>query len=222
MPSLFCFADSWGTPAELPKDTLTFGHNVSNHLNLQFKNYSQAGYSMGIILHTLVNKINEISVNDVVLVVCPPDVRWYDQKSNGEFVTLALNDPEYKHFLANKQISWFYYHHALFIYSIQKMLDDVGCKYLMALNYGDFDAIKQYSFKIDYNKFVSDTDLASMLLGISADNGNAWQNTLKEDGPSEHIFNGEYFEGCRWHPNSKGHKKIASYFIEKFETLHFA
>lgn len=220
MTTVFCFAGSWGTSAELPADTPTFGDHFARHFNLPFKNCAKQQHGTGLVLHTLTTKLNEMSSDDIVLVLCPPDIRWYDQTSSGEFVPLTVDDRNYRYFLGNKQISWFHYHHALFIYSIQKILNDVGCRYLMALDYGNIDPIKSYPFKIDYNKFVSDQDLTSILVGIAPGHGSSWLNTLSEESPSEHIFKGEYFEGCRWHPNAKGHKKIADLFIDKYKDLY--
>jgi hypothetical protein len=173
-----------------------------------------------MILHTMVQNLHLLNSQDVVLVIVPPDTRWYDQDSSGKFVSIGVHDSEYKNFAVNKNLSWFEYHHCLFAYTMQKMLEDKKVKYSMALNYGNFQDLTKYAFDIDTTRFATTMDLTSALLDLPY--GYVWSNKdfPNEDGPSEHFFKGKYFDGCRWHPNELGHKFIAELFAHNLKANH--
>jgi len=217
---VFCFGDSWGAGEELdrPRER-PFADHFADALGMSCVNFSRPQSSTGMILRTVVDNVSAIDPDDVVLIVCGPDVRWYDQDSEGRFVPLTLDSANARSFFAHKTLEWFEYHQALFIYSMQKLLSDRSCRYIMALNYGDMRQIMKYSFAIDTDKFVSTQDLTSILLGKPENQGVAWMMQLAEDGPSENIFSGPYFEGCRWHPNEHGHRRIAELFLQRYPRL---
>jgi hypothetical protein len=223
---VICFGDSWGAGAELQHNEKPFIHWVAKNFNVAYKNYSQPGYSLGMILHTLVLNIDTIQPDDLVIVVIPPDIRWYDQnKEKGFYSVENWQRDDYFKFLNNKTLEWFIYHHALFVYSIQKILNDMGCHYIMAHNYGQIDEIKKYKLKINFDKFLSNTNLTNL---ISAET-NTWRSypdhlpqthQLNQDGPpAGKEFSGIYFEGCQCHPNELGHKYIAQLLLNKYEQL---
>lgn len=222
MSRVVCFGDSWGYGSEL--DFLTsqpFAYHVAQRMgHSNVLNFSVPGSSAGMILHTLTQQIQSLDSNDVVLVIVPPDTRWYDQDLQGNFISIGVHDCEYKNFVGNKNFSWFEYHHGLFAYTMQKLLQDKQIKYSMALNYGKFDYLANSAFGIDTEKFAAKMDLTSALLELPY--GYAWSNKdfPNEDGPSEHFFKGKYFDGCRWHPNGIGHQFIAKLFAHNLKTNH--
>lgn len=219
---IFCFGDSWGAGAELKYGEKPFVYWLAKSLQLEYTNFSKQGYSLGMILHTLVSKHSRIKSDDLVFVIIPPDARWYDEnKEKGFYTLMNWQRDDYFKFLNNKTLEWFKYHHALFIYTIQKILNDIGCYYIMAHNYGQINETQKYNLNIDYTKFLSNTDLSNLL----SDTTQVWlsypytlppENRFDQDGPPDNLFTGKYFEGCKCHPNELGHKRIAEMFLEKY------
>jgi hypothetical protein len=216
--TIYCFGDSWAYGSELNQPQVVehpFVHWFAQHIKSNYINYGQEGASLGIILHTLVSNITKISQNDIVLVIVPPDVRWYDEnKEKGFYTLMQWQADDYMKFLNNKTVEWFKYHHLLFIYSIQQILNGIGCQYIMAHNYGQLPDITKYQFDINFDKFLSKIDLTN-LLSEKKDNWQSYQ--LSADGPMHaHLWHGKYFEGNVDHPNELGHKRIAELMIEYY------
>jgi hypothetical protein len=225
MNKIYCFGDSWGAGAELNAGEHPFVHWTASTLNLPYENLSREGDSLGMILHTIVSSITKIDSDDIVLVIIPPDTRWYDEnKEQGFYTLMNWQRDDYFKFLNSKTLEWFKYHHAVFIYTIQKILDDIGCYYILAHNYGQIAETKKYNLSIDYNKFLSNTDLTSLLSGRTS----PWksyadhvpvEHRYDQDGPDGQNFTGIYFEGCYQHPNELGHQRIAELLIEKYHSM---
>ena len=224
MGKIICFGDSWAAGAELDLETQQpFINWLADELAMPCVNYGQQGSSLGIILHTLVSKIPEINNNDTVIVIVPPDARWYDENQEQGFYSLMnWQRDDYFKFLNNKTLEWFKYHHAVFIYTIQKILDDAGCKYIMAHNYGQINEYSEYNLNIKFDKFLSQSSLLELL----SPGNTEWKSypthlpawlRFNEDGPTAKQFSGKYFEGCECHPNEPGHKYIAQLFLEKLQ-----
>lgn len=226
MSKVLCFGDSWAFGAELVQPQHKehpFVHWVAKELNLPYKNYGEEGASLGIILHRIVSNVKNINPQDIVLVIIPPDTRWYDENEQKGFYSL-MNWQKEDYFMSinKKTLAWFKYHHALFVYTIQKILNDTGCYYIMAHNYGQINETAQFNLNIDYDKFLSNTDLTNLLSEVS----HVWRsysehlpprNRWDEDGPLyNHEFSGKYFKGTVNHPNELGHKRIAELFLEKY------
>jgi hypothetical protein len=223
---IFCFGDSWAAGAELTDNENPFVHWMAQSLKVEYVNYGVARSSLGIILHTLISKIGQITKDDIVIVVVPPDTRWYDENKRRGFYSLSnWSKIDYFKFLNDKTLEWFTYHHALFIYSIQKLLDDIGCRYILAHNYGQIDDYKKYNLFIDYSKFLSPRSLTDAL----TENCMNWksypdhllpEHRYDQSGPPPTEFFGIYFEGCISHPNELGHKKIAEMMLTKLQELN--
>jgi hypothetical protein len=225
-PKVFCFGDSWAYGAELNRPQVLehpFIHWFASELGMGYKNYGEEGASLGIILHRLVTQIKNITKRDIVLIIIPPDIRWYDENRREGFHSLMnWRQEDYFKSLNNKTLAWFKYHHALFIYSIQKILDDTGCYYIMAHNYGQIEETKNFNLKIDYDRFLSTADLTNLLSEVphnwrSYADHMPFDQQMDEDGPLyNHEFSGKYFKGTVNHPNELGHKRIAELFLEKY------
>lgn len=215
MKKLLVFGDSWAAGAELKKDESPFAHWVADSLNIPYINRGIQGYSMGMILFQLIRHTYEITADDVVIVIVPPDVRWYDENAEQGFYSLMQwMEEDYMMSLNNKTVEWFKYHHLLFIYTMQKILDEIGCYYVLAHNYGQLPTNETYRFPINYDKFLSRVDLTN-LLSEEVDDWQSYQ--LDEDGPiHEHTWHGKYFAGNVDHPNELGHKRLAEMFLEHY------
>ena len=220
MNRVYCFGDSWAYGAELNQPQIIehpFVHWFAQSLDLDYENHGEEGASMGLILHKLVLNLAKIIANDIVLVILPPDVRWYDEnKEKGFYTLMQWQTEDYMKSLNNKTIEWFKYHHLLFIYAIQKSLNDTGCRYILAHNYGQLPINEKYKFNIDYTKFLSTSDLTTLL----SSNPRRWDSyQLEVDGPMySHEFHGKYFRDTVCHPNELGHKRIAEMFLEKYRN----
>lgn len=210
---VFAFGDSWayGSELDFAAGDKPFVHWFAQAVDMPYTNFGKEGASLAIILKTLVDNIKSITEDSIVLVVVPPDVRWYSQTEEQGFYTIK-DHAEYLRIAGDHSAEWFTYHHAMFIYTIQKLLNDRGCRYIMAHNYGTIAETKKYNFPFARSKFLSLQDLTSILSGVY----NA--STVLFHDPKAELFTGEYFEGCIHHPNVKGHKRIAELLLEKYHA----
>lgn len=210
---VFAFGDSWAYGSELDFDAgdKPFIHWFAEAVSMPYTNFGVEGSSLGMVLNKLTGELPNITQDSIVLVIVPPDVRWYSESENTGFYTIK-DWGEYLRVAGDHSVKWFIYHHAMFIYTIQKLLNDVGCQYIMAHNYGTIAQTKEYNFPIDRSKFLSYKDLTSILSNVRNTSV-----TLFHD-PKADLFTGEYFEGCIHHPNLKGHKRIAELLLEKYNA----
>jgi hypothetical protein len=226
MKKILCFGDSWAEGAELKPNEKPFVHWVAQNLNMSYSNFAKSGDSFGIILHTVVANLKKIDADTLVIIVIPPDTRWYDENQVEGFYTIMNCDDRRKNdhakFLNKKTLEWFKYHHALFVFSMQRMLEDTGCRYIMTHNYGQLVDVTKYNLQINYNNFLSMNSLTEIL-----SNRSSWKSYPEhlekskhfvQDGPAEKEFTGIYFEGCMQHPNELGHKQIAELILEKYRN----
>ena len=224
---VFCFGGSNATGYMLDwkSGEKPFVDHFAKSLNIESINYSENGSSLGIVLHRLVAHHTEISKDDLVLVMIPPDVRWYDENEEQGFYSLSnyMIEDYYHKFLNNKTLEWFRYHHSLFVYSIQKILDDIGCYYAMAHDYGDISEWKKYGLNIDFSKFLSDVDVSNLLSvnpqswEIYPDHIEPREHQFMYDGPNGHDTESPYIMPDNGHPSDLGHKKLAELFLEKYK-----
>ena len=219
---LYGFGCSWTAGAELKDDE----HCYLHYIDEEYSNYARQGSCLGQVLHILVSNMDKIKSTDTVILDLPPDARMLDEDAEHGFYTVSTYQLEkYERLLCNKTLEWFRYHHALNIYTIQKLLDDIGCTYLMWHTYGRLE-YKKYNLPIDDNKFLSTSSMTEILNGHQGDFDNypsvleAPQSVmhgveLADGGITGDIFTGIYFEGCENHPNELGHRKIAELILHK-------
>lgn len=216
--SVFCFGDSWAYGSELGRKEKPFAYWYGKETERRVFNFSEPGNSIGVILKRIEEHLPRIKETDTVLVIIPPDVRWYSQQPGKGFYSIGfgLNEKEYLRFLGKKTSVWFEYHSLLFIYTIQNLLKSKGCKFLLAHNYGHLPSFDKFNFPIDDEIFLSKNSLTHILSNNAVED--KWKNFEEvgiNDGPTPEMFSGKYFEGNETHPNELGHKKIAEMFFEK-------
>lgn len=213
---VFTFGDSWGAGAELQPKEITFGQIISNHLKVPHLNFSFSGYSLANIMFIMIDNYESITDNDIVLVVIPPDVRWYTMDHRKQFKPLWINTDEWKTTLHDKPIEWFIAHHNLFIYTIYSMLTAKKCRFLLMHNFGRLVIKPQFQSLINREAFLSTKSLTELLTG-----SDVWENyqsrNWDEDGPDANRFTGKYFAGTQFHPNQLGHYRIAELINEKMK-----
>ena len=217
--NILCFGDSWAYGAELKDNEKPFVHWVSTSLGLPYRNLGVSGNSLGVIVHDIVENIHLIKEKDIVFVIIPPDSRWYDQNEDG-FYPLYVNDDDSRQWIREKTVEWFTYHHSVFIYLIQKILNDINCRYILAHNYGELP--KKYDLKIDRSKFLSEKSLLSLLNNENITWNNYSDDLLENNSPGDLHCRGKFFEGCFNHPNELGHKAIAKMLLHKLNKTYFS
>ena len=219
---IYCFGDSWGKGEELNFDAgeKPFVHWVAKELGENYVNKSSGGGAFGSQCVQFFNNLYKIEKSSLLLVVIPPDIRWYDE-SYGEFSTITMHSGQvqtanrYWEMFGKRTKEWFIYHQSLFMFSIQQACKQKGLKLLMMHNYGDlriyppFEQILNFDVILDRNKSLT------YLLTDGMDDYGKTQFNMKNDGPPREIFVGKYFEGTKRHPNELGHKKIADLIIKK-------
>lgn len=208
MPSLFCFGDSWAAGAELKSNEKPFAELLAADFLYDIRNYGQNNMSLGLIVRQLSITLPSISKDDIVLVVIPPDSRWYTEWSTMDYGTFS-------ELYISATDDWFIYHHQLFIFTICELLNKVGCRYLLMHNYGEFPLRDDsYCFsRFHADKFLSRASLTSLLNNLSG-----YKDPIEietEPNPSENLFYGPYFEGNQTHPNQRGHIRIAEFIKAK-------
>jgi lysophospholipase L1-like esterase len=208
---ILTFGDSWGVGAGLQSTEKNFTDFLSEFTDAPKTNFSKSGISLGHILHIYVNNIKKASKEDFVIVIIPPDVRWYTMKTKNSCSTLAIGDKSYNNFIKDKSIYWFKYHHSLFIHSLYTISEYYKLNYIFAHNYGSLKIIEPFQPLIPDNIFLNKKRSLTSLLG-----SNDYKNyNLKEDGPPAPLVGDNFIPGDT-HPNEKGHKVIAQLLLDKF------
>ena len=208
---ILTFGDSWAAGHGLGIGEKNFTDFLSESLRCENKNFGMSGASLGHILHDFTQQIRLIKENDLVIIIIPPDVRWYTQAEDKRFTTLFLGDKKYKNFVKDKSKYWFKYHHSLFIYTMYNICKELRCNFLFAHNYGMLEIIEPFASIIPDKVFLDKHNSLTTLLG-GADYNNY---DLRYDGPPEYII-GENFISEDTHPNEKGHKIIADLLLDKY------
>lgn len=223
MAKVYCFGDSNGYGSDLLPGEKPFVHWLATAMGVEYCNYAEEGSSLGIVQHRLVVRHKEITKDDFVVVIIPPDARWYDESEEAGFFSFANYDivEYYEQFLKEKTLEWFEYHHALFTYTIQQLLNNIGCEYVMILTAGRLGG-QHYNLPIDYTKFLSDEDMLNFL----SREKNIWDNYPHHVLPKEHRFMhlgapqdfwdlSSPYIGSGGHPTELGHKRIAEMILAR-------
>jgi uncharacterized short protein YbdD (DUF466 family) len=214
---VWSFGDSWAYGHGLEDHDPRFGDFVAMHQNVKHINKGECGSSLGQVVHEFTTNYDAISKDDIILFVLPPDIRWYDMLHPGQINSLMNGMPEYDEFLKNKTVYWFTYHHSLFIYTLGKMCEDKGCKFIMAHNYGRLHIEKQFTSIVKDEWFLNKSRSLTAILG--AKDYENYGEDLKDDGPP-HLLESKYFIPGDNHPNIRGHKKIGKLIMEKLDELY--
>lgn len=215
---VWTFGDSWGAGWGLLEDELRLDDHVARHFKTTNINKSESGSSLGQITWDFHRNINKIKSADLVLVIVPPDIRWYREDEGQCIKSLYLGMEEYNNFIKGKTELWFHYHHSLFLFTIFSMCRQKGCKLLMQHNYGELVITPEFAEFIPNHFFIDKKKSLTELLGSEDWKENYDMKSLNNGPPS--AFIGEYFIPGDTHPNAKGHKKIAEFFLEKYNEVY--
>lgn len=210
---LYVFGDSWGYGAELNPGEKPFAHALAIRLNQDYTNLSRQGSSLGEITDKVLATTVNITEDDYVVVIVPPDTRWYRVHDGFKVQTIKiLDERKHKELVMSYNIPWFIYHHNLFIYTIISAIVGKTKKLILAHNYGHLVIINTFKHLIDMNYFLSEDSLTKIL------SGHEWEHnyiTAEMNGP--HVIHpNKYFDGDNVHPNQQGHLEIARLLHDKF------
>ena len=209
---LYVFGDSWAEGAELEIDEKPFAPYLAELLDAPYENLGICAASLGHILHTVIKKVDNMQSDDTVVVIIPPDIRWYYINEGYVFGSLLMGMPDYDDTLS---IEWYIYHHNLFIYTIISMVTAKTKNLVLAHNYGELVMHEWFINKIDRSYLLSEHSLTT-LLG-SPDWLENYSKSDRKDGPEPENFTGKYFEGKITHPNDLGHQQIAKIIYDKLQ-----
>ena len=212
---LYIFGDSWAEGAELTNEEKPFAHYLSTLLHSEYQNLGESGTSLGHILQKIITTVDNLDENDTVVVIIPPDIRWYTIDNQYSFKSLSIGNPQYARLADTLSVEWFIYHHNLFIYTIISMITQKTKNLVLAHNYGKLVIHEWFDNKIDRQYFLSENSL-TVLLGSDEWLYNYTKHNRK-DGPGPEQFFGKYFEGKFNHPNDLGHLQIAMIIYDKLQ-----
>lgn len=215
--TIYTFGDSWAAGYGLTHNQKDFTKWLATYFNCKSKNFGECGSSLGQVLHDFTKRINDISADDLAIIIIPPDTRWYTSAVNGEGVcslSWGASERKFKQFIKNEKPYWFSYHHSLFVYCIASLCLQRDLKFVLAHNYGYLDLIPPFDNLIPKQQFLSNKSLAS-LLNV---NDKFDPYDLSNDGPD--ILEGKYFLENDTHPNEKGHQVIAEKIYNKYQELY--
>tara|TARA_B100000287_G_scaffold253754_1_gene238434 strand:+ start:437 stop:1153 length:717 start_codon:yes stop_codon:yes gene_type:complete len=180
--------------------------NVAQELGCESMIRANEGKSLGVITNTLLRDISEgithhkhdsmdyiLDDTTLLLIMVPPDTRWYTQEgSDKKFTELQIGSEEHKNWIGNKGRYWFQYHQSMFISTIHQVLHHHNIPYLTMNNYGVFECIESLKPLIKWDRHLfEDSDLTDRL-----------------ERPID-------FCSDENHPNKSGHDKIAQWCLEK-------
>lgn len=179
-------------------------YTVAKQLGCESMIRANVGKSLGVITSTLLKDISNgvdnfdgtkyiLDDKTLLLIMVPPDTRWYTQDGSDEqFTELRIGDEEHKHFLVGKGRYWFQYHQSMFISTIHQALKHRDIPYLTMNNLGKFDCIDGLSPLVDWDRHLfRDSDL------------------------TDRLQRGHDFCFDNEHPNQSGHDKIAQWCLER-------
>ena len=234
---IYCFGDSWGYGSEMDLTyEIPFINILSKKTNIEFENMSREGSSLGKITHDIFWLENKFKSDDFVIIVIPPDIRWYFEDKHGGLSSLFIpsqfyfdNNPdldelyvkELHHYMdtAPNKKTWFSYHNSLFLFSLQEFFNKINVEFIFIHNYGKINLYREFKHLINQKNFLNFNRSLTSLLTNQEDIDLV---DKKLDGPYKNMFIGEYFEGNGTHPNQLGHQKISEliYQNEKFQNWY--
>jgi len=150
---------------------------MSKSLNCPYEISAECGASFGKITNTVIKDLGtqKFDSKTLILIIIPPDVRWYDQDGPDEeelFSDISSSDKDYIPILGrNKGTFWFRWHWSLFLYTLHSMLNQKEIPFITMHNWGKMseDLLPVYEDLIDWNKHLSRDSLSQLLNEPSTD-----------------------------------------------------
>jgi hypothetical protein len=207
---IITFGDSWAAGWGLKKKEKNFTSFLADYLKCKKLNFGMSSSSLGHILHDFTQNIHNAKQNDFIIIIIPPDIRWYTQSGKDSFRSMLLGDKDHKNFISDKSDYWFIYHHSVFVHSLYSVCAQLNLNYILAHNYGHLQFVKPFDQLIPDSIFLDRHKSLTTLLG-----GEDYADyDFKNDGPPDTV-KGNNFIPNDVHPNETGHKLIAEMILGK-------
>ena len=210
------FGDSWAYGYGLEhRERDCFGGLIGHHYGEPVKNYAIPASSMGHVTYEFMKQRHTFKQNDKVLVIIPPDVRWY--RIEDGFATSLFNGmPLYEDWLEkHATLEWFIYNHSMFIHTLISASKQTNINLVLAHNYGNLKIHAHFENLIDTN-FLLDKDKSLCYL-LSGSEKWAGNYTISANNSMQEIQHPMFIVGDN-HPNELGHKQIAELMIRKLDN----
>ena len=172
---IYSYGDSWCRGSELTDKDVDvenrrhYTYWISKSLNCPYEIVADCGASFGSIVQQVINDLQKFDSKSLVLIIVPPDVRWYDQDGRDDeekFRDISSTDDDYIPLLGvHKGTYWFRWHWSLFLYTLHSMLNQKEIPFITMHNWGKMseDLLPVYEDLIDWNKHLSQDSLSQLL-----------------------------------------------------------
>jgi len=208
---IWVFGDSWAAGYGLKEKEKRF----SDHFEGEVINKGISASSMGHVTADVLKQSPEFKEGDSLVVIIPPDTRWYNIQRDYQTSSIFNDCPEQLSILEiHSYREWYVYHHSLFIYTLINLAKDKGMRLVLAHNYGKLEIAP--FFDIPDSVFLDrKKSLTHLLLGTEV-----WVDNLRvADKNRMNNVQHDYFIPGDNHPNELGHKIIADMIIAKLRSL---
>lgn len=150
---------------------------MAKSLNCPYEVSAECAASFGKITHEVIKDLGKQKFDSktLVLIIIPPDIRWYDQSGEDVdevFRDISSTDKDYIPLLGmHKGTYWFRWHWSLFLYTLHSMLNQKEIPFITMHNWGKMseDLLPVYEDLIDWNKHLSRDSLSQLLNEPTAD-----------------------------------------------------
>lgn len=207
------FGDSWAEGYGLQKDEKNFSNWIQEFTGERVANYGQAASSLGHITFDILKHSESFSQDDTLIVVTPPDVRWYEIHNQVQAGSLFEGMTKYDEFLEDKNLEWFTYHHNLFSMTIVNKALEKGMRVVLMRNFGSLHLWDWAKDVILPHILDEKQSLTEMLTDKEYDLSSGLAEPgfkIKQLGEIPHP---NFIPGDN-HPNETGHKIIAKKVLD--------
>ena len=209
----YVFGDSWAEGYGLQKDEKNFSNWIEEFTGTKVANYGQAASSLGHITFDVLKHSTHFTNRDTLVVVTPPDVRWYEIKSPVQATSLFEGMTKYDEFLENKNVEWFTYHHSLFCMTLVNKALEKGMKVCLMRNFGNLNLWDFAKDVVEPNLLDKDNSLTEILTDKKYDLDTGLTSKGFKLEQLKEIQHPNFIPGDN-HPNETGHKIIAKKVLD--------
>lgn len=208
------FGDSWAEGYGLKKGEKNFSKWIEEFTGEKVANYGKAASSLGDITFNLLKHSEAFSQGDKLIVVTPPDIRWYQIINKTHATSLFEGMTKYDDFLEDKNKHWFTYHHNLFSMTIVNKALEKGMSVVLMRNFGDLD-LWDWSKNVILPHILDKEQSLTEMLTDKKYNLKSGLDTFEIKQIKE-IPHPNFIPGDN-HPNETGHKIIAKKVLDFLE-----
>ena len=105
----YVFGDSWAEGYGLKEGEKNFAKWIAHLTDEKVVNHGECASSLGQITHTALHESVHWKEGDRIVVVTPPDTRWYNITNDRMSYSIFENTEERDRFIQDKNVAWFKY-----------------------------------------------------------------------------------------------------------------